>query len=38
MKIGEYYYSASKDGDNYEANGGIRIMRSKINPDKYLKR
>lgn len=29
IKIGEYYYSASKDGDNAEANGGIRIHRSK---------
>lgn len=29
IKIGEYYYSASKDGDNMEANGGIRIMKSK---------
>jgi len=29
LKIGEYYYSASKDGDNAEANGGIRIHRSK---------
>jgi len=28
MKIGEYYYSVSKDGDNAE-NGGIRIMRTK---------
>jgi len=27
-KIGEYYYSVSKDGDNAE-NGGIRIMRTK---------
>lgn len=39
MKIGEYYYSASKDGDNYEANGGIRIMRSKnlLEPDSWEK-
>lgn len=29
IKIGDYYYSASKDGDNGEANGGIRIMKSK---------
>lgn len=29
LKIGEYYYSASKDGDNSEANGGIRILRNK---------
>jgi len=28
MKIGEYYYSVSKDGDNAE-NGGIRILRTK---------
>jgi len=28
MKIGEYYYSVSKDGDNAEL-GGIRIMRTK---------
>lgn len=29
IKIGDYYYSASKDGDNAEANGGIRIMRKR---------
>ena len=29
IKVGEYYYSASKDGDNAEKNGGIRIMRTK---------
>ncbi len=29
IKIGDVYYSASKDGDNAEANGGIRIMRNK---------
>lgn len=29
LKIGDYYYSASKDGDNSEANGGIRIMRNR---------
>lgn len=29
IKIGDCYYSASKDGDNDEVNGGIRIMRSK---------
>ncbi|MDO4189524.1 MAG: glycoside hydrolase family 43 protein [Lachnospiraceae bacterium] len=29
IKIGDYYYSASKDGDNAEANGGIRILRTK---------
>lgn len=29
LKIGEYYYSVSKDGDNAEKNGGIRILRTK---------
>ena len=29
IKIGDYYYSAAKDGDNAEANGGIRVMRTK---------
>lgn len=29
LKIGEFYYSVSKDGDNSEANGGIRIMRNR---------
>lgn len=29
LKIGDTYYSASKDGDNAEANGGIRIMKTK---------
>lgn len=29
LKIGDTYYSASKDGDNAEPNGGIRIMRSR---------
>ena len=29
LKIGDVYYSASKDGDNDEANGGIRIMKTK---------
>lgn len=29
IKIGEYYYSASKDGDNDEKNGGIRIHKNK---------
>lgn len=28
LKIGDYYYSVSKDGDNAEANGGIRILRT----------
>lgn len=34
IKIGEYYYAASKDGDNAEANGGIRIHRNKNLLDK----
>lgn len=29
LKVGDTYYSASKDGDNAEANGGIRIMKNK---------
>lgn len=29
MKVGDYYYSASKDGDNAEKNGGIRIHKTK---------
>lgn len=29
IKIGDVYYSASKDGDNAEENGGIRILRTK---------
>lgn len=29
IKIGDTYYSASKDGDNAEKNGGIRIMKTK---------
>ncbi len=29
LKIGGYYYAASKDGDNAEENGGIRIHRNK---------
>ena len=28
MKIGDYYYSAAKDGDNHENNGGIRIQKT----------
>ena len=28
IRIGDVYYSASKDGDNAEANGGIRIMKN----------
>lgn len=39
IKIGDYYYSASKDGGNYEANGGIRIMKSKnlLEPESWEK-
>lgn len=39
LKIGDTYYSASKDGDNNEANGGIRIMKSRdiFNPDSWEK-
>ncbi|MDD6302671.1 MAG: glycoside hydrolase family 43 protein [Bacillales bacterium] len=29
LKIGDTYYSASKDGDNNEENGGIRVMKTK---------
>ena len=29
IKIGDYFYSASKDGDNAEANGGIIILKNK---------
>ena len=29
IKIGDTYFSASKDGDNFEANGGIRIMKTR---------
>lgn len=29
IKIKDVYYSASKDGDNAEANGGIRIMKTR---------
>lgn len=29
LKIGDIYYSASKDGDNAEENGGIRILKTK---------
>lgn len=29
LKIGDTYYSASKDGDNAEKNGGIRILKTK---------
>lgn len=34
IKIGDTYYSASKDGDNSEANGGIRILKTKTLFDK----
>lgn len=29
LKVGDWYYSASKDGDNAEKNGGILIMKTK---------
>jgi len=29
LRVGEYYYSLSKDGDNAEANGGIRLLKTK---------
>lgn len=29
LRVGEFFYSASKDGDNAEKNGGIRIMKNK---------
>lgn len=29
LKVGDWYYSASKDGDNSEKDGGIVIMKSK---------
>lgn len=34
LKIGDTYYSASKDGDNAEENGGIRILKTKTLLDK----
>ncbi len=39
IKVGEYYYSASKDGDNFEKAGGIRILKSRelLNPDAWEK-
>lgn len=39
IKVGDVYYSASKDGDNAEANGGIRIMKTKdlLNPESWVK-
>ena len=35
MKIGDYYYSACKDGGNNEDGGGIRIMRTESLLPKY---
>lgn len=34
IKVGDTYYSVSKDGDNAEAGGGIRILKTKtpLNP------
>ena len=39
IKIRDTYYSASKDGDNSEENGGIRILKTKdlFNPDSWEK-
>ena len=39
IKIGDTYYSASKDGDNAEKNGGIRILKTKnlLDPDSWEK-
>lgn len=39
IKIGDTYYSASKDGDNAENNGGIRIFKTRdlFNPDSWEK-
>lgn len=39
LKVGEWYYSASKDGDNAEANGGIRILKNKnlLDPSGWVK-
>lgn len=39
IKIGDTYYSASKDGDNAEQNGGIRILKTKnlLDKDSWLK-
>ena len=34
IKIGDYFYSASKDGDNDETSGGIRILKNKNLLDK----
>lgn len=39
IKVGDTYYSASKDGDNAEANGGIRILKTKtlLDPNSWEK-
>ncbi len=39
LKVGDWYYSASKDGDNAEENGGIRIMKTKtlLKPETWEK-
>lgn len=39
LKVGDVYYSASKDGGNDEENGGIRIMKTKslLDPDSWKK-
>lgn len=39
LKVGDWYYSASKDGDNAEPDGGIRIMKTKtlLNPQSWEK-
>lgn len=39
LKVGDTYYSASKDGDNAEANGGIRILKTKnlLDPASWVK-
>ena len=29
LKVGDWYYSVSKDGDNFEKNGGILVMKTK---------
>lgn len=39
MKVGDWYYSASKDGDNFEENGGIRVMKNQnlLDPTGWVK-
>lgn len=39
LRVGDVYYSVSKDGDNSEANGGIRLMKSMdlLNPASWEK-